>query len=192
MSFPPLQIVVSLGSAWAAHAAGMSPSFGAFLAGLLLAGSPFAVQIRADISPLRSLLVTLFFAGIGMLVDPGWVIRHPWLTASMALLIISIKPLVILGVMKALRYSMGIGLATGLSLGQVGEFSFVLAGIAASTNLMEPDIFKLIVSVTVISLFVTPYLVQAAPALCRVLEGFGRSGQLSRGGEAETGVYPLR
>jgi monovalent cation:H+ antiporter-2, CPA2 family len=169
-----LAIVSALGSSWAAHAAGLSPSFGAFLAGLLLAGSPYAMQIRADISPLRSLLVTLFFAGIGLLVDPLWIVRHPFLTAGTAVLVLALKPLIVLAVMKSLRYGAGIGLATGLALGQVGEFSFVLAGIAASSGLLEPDLFRLVISVTVLTLFVTPYLVQASPSLCRVLEGFGR------------------
>jgi len=168
-----LAMVSATGSAWAAHAAGLSPSFGAFLAGLLLAGSPYAMQIRADISPLRSLLVTLFFAGIGMLVDPAWAVRHPLLILGTAALVLTLKPLIVLAVLKPLRYSAGIGLATGLSLAQVGEFSFVLAGIAAAGGLLQPDLFRLVISVTVLTLFVTPYLVQAAPVFCRAIEGFG-------------------
>ena len=71
-----LAVVVAFGSAWAAHALGLSPALGAFLAGLLLAESPFAVQIRADVGAIRTLFLTLFFASIGMLADPRWIVQH--------------------------------------------------------------------------------------------------------------------
>ncbi len=67
-----LTIAIGAGSAWAAHAIGLSPALGAFIAGMLLAESPFATQIRSDIVSLRTLFVTLFFTSIGMLADPDW------------------------------------------------------------------------------------------------------------------------
>lgn len=169
-----LAIVISLGSAWAAHEAGLSPAFGAFVAGLLLSTCPVAVQVRADIAPLKNLLVTLFFAAIGMLVDPVWIMENQLLTFSMAALVMFIKPLVVLAVLVFLRYGKGVGLATGLCHGQVGEFSFVIAGIAVATGLIEQEMFKLIISTSVITLFFGPYLVKAAPAVSRWTEGIGR------------------
>jgi CPA2 family monovalent cation:H+ antiporter-2 len=71
-----LTIVMALGSTWLAHALGLSPALGAFLAGMLLAESPFAGQIRSDIGSLRTLFVTLFFTSIGMLANPGWFIAN--------------------------------------------------------------------------------------------------------------------
>jgi K+:H+ antiporter len=160
-----LAVVLALGAAWAAHSVGLSPSFGAFLAGLLLAESPFAAQIRSDVAPLRTLLVTLFFAAVGLLVDPGWVVANPLPVLLTAALILLLKPAVIHLIAKSLGYSTGTSLATGLCLAQAGEFSFVLATIAIGAGIIDDELFKLVVSVTVISLLLTPYLVRLAPRL---------------------------
>jgi len=165
-----LAIVMALGSAWAAHEVGLSPSFGAFLAGLLLAESPFATQIRADISPLRTLLVTLFFAAIGMLVNPQWVFQNPVPVLSMFLLVMIAKTAIIYGIVRLLGFSSGIALATGVCLCQIGEFSFVLAKIANFAGIIDNNLFRLTVSVTVLTLLVTPYLVTVAPALASRVE----------------------
>ena len=71
-----LAIAAAMGSAWAAHAIGLSPALGAFIAGMLLAESPFATQIRSDIGSLRTLFVTLFFTSIGMLANPAWLMAN--------------------------------------------------------------------------------------------------------------------
>ncbi|MCF7957231.1 MAG: cation:proton antiporter, partial [Phycisphaerae bacterium] len=71
-----LATVAAIGSAIAAHSLGITPAFGAFLAGVLLAESPFSRQIRADLGALRTLLITLFFAAIGMYGDPGWTLNN--------------------------------------------------------------------------------------------------------------------
>ncbi|HUU29164.1 MAG TPA: cation:proton antiporter [archaeon] len=165
-----LAVVMSVGSALAAHKAGLSPSFGAFLAGLLLAESPFAVQIRSDVASLRTLLVTLFFAAIGMLVNPVWVMRNWALVGGMVALIVIVKPLIVWGIVRPFRFSNGIALATGVCLGQVGEFSFVLAKLAENGGIIDREIFRLVVSGTVLTLFVTPYLVRAAPMLAQWAE----------------------
>jgi len=76
-----LAIVTGVGTAWVSHTLGLSPVLGAFIAGLLLAESPFATQIRADIASVRTLFVTLFFSSIGMLCNPAWVLEH-WATVA--------------------------------------------------------------------------------------------------------------
>jgi len=160
-----LAVVVGLGSAWAAHMIGTSPAVGAFVAGLLLAETPFARQIRADIASLRTLLMTLFFSSIGMLGDPGWVAGH-WvaLSAVVAGIVIG-KPLVIWVLLRAFGRTHRHALSTGMCLGQVGEFSFVLAAVALASGIMNDAQFKLIVAATITTLFLTPYLVAAAPAV---------------------------
>ncbi|MHC4828243.1 MAG: cation:proton antiporter domain-containing protein, partial [Planctomycetota bacterium] len=160
-----LAVVVGLGSAWAAHRIGSSPAVGAFVAGLLLAETPFARQIRADIASLRTLLMTLFFSSIGMLGDPGWVAGN-WaaLSAVVAAIVIG-KPLVIWVLLRAFGRTHRHALGTGMCLGQVGEFSFVLAAVAFGSGIMSDGQFKLIVAATITTLFLTPYLVAAAPAV---------------------------
>ncbi|MHC4966694.1 MAG: cation:proton antiporter [Planctomycetota bacterium] len=160
-----LAIVVGLGSAWAAHRIGSSPAVGAFVAGLLLAETPFAGQIRSDIASLRTLLMTLFFSSIGMLGDPRWVAGN-WVAVTVVVAAIVIgKPLVIWGLLRAFGRTHRHALSTGICLGQVGEFSFVLAAVAVASGIMGDEQFNLIVAATITTLFLTPYLVAAAPAV---------------------------
>ena len=160
-----LAIVTAVGAAWAAHQFGLSPALGAFIAGMLLAESPFATQIRGDVNSLRTLFVTLFFSSIGMLVDPAWAIRH-WalLTVVLAAIVLG-KAALICGVTRLFRSPLGHAVAAGVCLAQVGEFSFVLAEVARDEEVIDEQLFSLIISVTVASLLLTPYLVAAAPRL---------------------------
>jgi CPA2 family monovalent cation:H+ antiporter-2 len=169
-----LAIIMALGSAYAAHAAGLSPAMGALIAGVLLGESPFATQIRADVGSLRTLLVTLFFASIGMLGDPVWVLGHLHLVVATVLMIMVGKIVIIWAIVRSFRYSDGISVGTGLCIAQVGEFSFVLAEIARSRDLIGADIFNLMVSATIVTLFLTPFCVPAAPRVARLVESLRR------------------
>ena len=160
-----LAMVTAVGAAWVSHKLGLSPVLGAFIAGLLLAESPFATQIRADVGPLRTLFVTLFFSSIGMLSNPAWVLDHWPLVASVVVVIVLGKAAVVAGVARLFRSSPGHAVATGVCLCQVGEFSFVLAETARSGSLIDEGLFELIVAATIGTLFLTPYLVALAPRL---------------------------
>ena len=157
-----LAVVMGLGSAWATHRLGLSPALGAFVAGILLAESPFATQIRADVNSLRTLLMTLFFSSIGMLGDPAWVVGN-WTSVLGLVLAITIgKVAVVWAILRFFRQPHTNALAAGICLAQVGEFSFVLAEVARGQIISE-DLFALIVSATIITLFLTPYFVALAP-----------------------------
>ncbi len=175
-----LAVVLALGSAWLAHRFGLSPAIGAFIAGVLLAESPFAVQVRADVGALRALFVTLFFTSIGMLGDPVWIAENGVLIAGTVGLIVVGKTvmttLVVRLFIPKVRHAAGVG----LSLAQVGEFSFVLAQIAFASGVLGDRTFKLFVSVTLVTLFMTPYLVAAGPGFGRLLQGIARLVGLSR------------
>ena len=160
-----LAIVTALGAAWASHKLGLSPALGAFVAGLLLAESPFATQIRADVASLRTLFLTLFFSSIGMLSNPEWVLEHWATVAAVVAAIVGGKAIVVSGVARLFRSAPGHAVATGLCLAQVGEFSFVLAEVARHGGLIDGDLFDLLIASTIGTLFVTPYLVAAAPHL---------------------------
>ncbi|RKZ13295.1 sodium:proton exchanger, partial [bacterium] len=177
-------IVSGLGSGVAAHFAGVSPALGAFVAGMLLAESPFVTQVRADISSLKKLFMTLFFTAMGMLTDPAWI-------ASNALLVVTTVAAVVLGksaiAWAALRI-FGVrgrtALAAGICLGQLGEFSFVLAHIARG-KLLDETAFMLVVSTTVITMGLTPYLVTYSPIIAAHLAGKNASARSSRDEESE-------
>jgi len=167
-----LAIVTAVGTAWVSHTVGLSPVLGAFIAGLLLAESPFATQIRADIASVRTLFVTLFFSSIGMVCHPAWVLEHWTMVAGVVAVIVFGKAIVIFGVGRLFRCSPGHAVATGVCLAQVGEFSFVLAEAARQGELIDSGLFELIVASTIGTLFLTPYLVAVAPHVARAVGRF--------------------
>ena len=167
-----LAIILAFGSAWAAHSLGLSPALGAFLAGMLLAESPFSSQIRADVGSLRTLFVTLFFTSVGMLADPAWFLAH-WIAVLVWLTVVFVgKALIIFGIGVILKMSPVYALAAGITLAQIGEFSFVLATEARNGGLIDEGVFSLAVSVTILSMFLAPYMVTYARPLARALIGF--------------------
>lgn len=157
-----LAIVSGLGSTLLAHEVGISPALGAFVAGLLLGESPFAVQVRADTSSLRTLFVTVFFSSIGMFGDPRWMLENWILLLATVLAIVVGKSVVAWGALRAFGAPAVSALAAGICLGQIGEFSFVLCE-AARGRLISDDVFQLLVSATVVTMLLTPYLVRVAP-----------------------------
>ena len=184
-----LAIIIAFGAAWAAHSLGLSPALGSFLAGMLLAESPFASQIRADIGSLRTLFVTLFFTSVGMLADPRWFLAN-WQEVLVWLgLVFSGKALITFGICVALKMGPAYAMATGITLAQIGEFSFVLATGAKNGGLIDEHIFSLAVSVTILSMFLAPYMVSyARPAGRRVIGLFSPQ---TRRPAAETEDVPL-
>jgi CPA2 family monovalent cation:H+ antiporter-2 len=184
-----LTMVTAVGSAWAAHALGLSPVLGAFVSGVILAESPFATQIRSDITPLKTLFVTLFFSLIGVLINPAWMLEHWIVVMAIVLAVVLGKIIVTSAVARLLRTSPGHSLATGFCLAQVGEFSFMIADVARSGGVINQGLFELMTTVAVVTLMSTPYLVAAAPAAVRRVDGLLDATELrgvehaGRGGE---------
>lgn len=164
-----LAVIICMASAWAAHSAGFSASIGAFLGGVLLAGSTYADQIRADLGPLRTLFATVFFASVGMLADAGWIAAHVGLVLLVTVAIIVGKTVITFGALRAFKVSTIGSIAAGLALAQVGELSFVLLQSAANRNLLEANLVQLLTSASVLTIAVCPILVAAAPSLGRSL-----------------------
>ncbi len=162
-------ILIAIGSTWIAHAVGLSPALGAFLAGMMLAECDYSVQIRSDIGSLRTIFVTLFFTSIGMLANPQWMFYHiHWVVAGLLIMVIG-KTLIIYTIVRFFGYSTLQSLATGITLAQIGEFSFVLAITARNIGLINENIFNWIVSVTIMSIFISPYMVAHASKIAHQL-----------------------
>ncbi|MEJ5169572.1 MAG: cation:proton antiporter [Fimbriimonadales bacterium] len=162
-----LAVVACVGSAWAAHEVGLSPSLGAFLAGMLLAGTPFAVQIRADIGPLRAIFVTLFFTTVGMMVDGKWLVGNLPLVLSVAGLILLVKVVVAYASFRGFRESILTSLAAAIAIGQVGEFSFVLFQTARASGFFEETAHQLMVSASMVTVLATPLLAPQSQRISR-------------------------
>jgi CPA2 family monovalent cation:H+ antiporter-2 len=171
-----LAVVLALGASWTAHRLNLSPALGAFVAGVLLAISPFATQIRADVQPLTTVLVTLFFASVGMLADLRWVIDNAALLAVVVTIIVLGKALIVGLLVWLMGQPLRLGVAAACCLAQVGEFSFVLATIAHGDRpqgpLLSDTAFRTLVTATIMTLVLTPYLVAAAPVLGAACQRF--------------------
>jgi len=157
-----LSVVLAIGSALAAHKLGLSPALGAFMAGMMLAESPFATQIRSDIGGLRIIFITLFFASVGMLGDPVWIAENFIPVLGVTALLLAGKTVIITIVGLIFRLPLRYAFAAGLVLAQVGEFGVVIARVAQSTELIDNHLFRLIVSSTLVTLFITPFLIRKA------------------------------
>lgn len=162
-----LALVMAMGAAWLAQRLGLSPALGAFVAGVLLGASPFAVQIRADVEPVKTILVTVFFAAVGMFGDAVWFVQNLGLVTAVVVAIVIGKALLTFIAVRLCRGQFQFAGATALCLAQVGEFSFVLATIAlgegAGNAILSETVFRAMTSATIVSLLITPYLIMAAP-----------------------------
>ena len=188
-----LTMVTAVGSAWAAHALGLSPVLGAFVAGVILAESPFATQIRSDITPLKTLFMTLFFSSIGVLINPAWMLEHWAAVVAIVAAVVGGKIIVTSAVARLLRTSPGHSVATGFCLAQVGEFSFMIADVARSGGVINQGLFELMTTVTVVTLMLTPYMVTMASGVVRRVDGLSDAGTVHGPGKSGAqGEIPVR
>jgi CPA2 family monovalent cation:H+ antiporter-2 len=166
-------VVCAVGSALGAAAAGLSPALGAFVAGVLLGGSPFATQVRAEVAPLRTILITLFFAAVGLAGDPAWAWQNLGISLLAIAAIIVVKALLVFAIARTLRHPAGTAAAAALCLAQIGEFSFVIAEVARAGGVLSTPLHQLVVTATIGSLAVAPFLIRLAPRVA-TRNGSGR------------------
>ncbi len=162
--------IISIGSAWTAHRIGISPATGAFIAGMLLGSSKFSTQIRADVAPLKIIFLTLFFGSVGMVANPYWIANNFLLVISLTALVMAFKTIFTTGIFRFCCNTFSVAVASGLCISQIGEFAFVLSSIAYKAHALATDLYQLIVSVIIASIFVSPFIVKAAPIVGLKLE----------------------
>jgi CPA2 family monovalent cation:H+ antiporter-2 len=157
-------LALALGVAWAAYAFfGASFALGAFLGGLALNGSRFSHKVAEDSLPLRDTFAVLFFVAVGMLFDPGVVLRQPLLLAALVLVVIvgktalAVLPMRIMGQSPAATWLIALGTA------QIGEFSFVLAGMGRSLGVVSQESYNLILAAALITIALNPFLLRFVP-----------------------------
>ncbi|WP_423603974.1 cation:proton antiporter [Sphingomonas sp. MS122] len=140
------------------QALGLSPALGAFVAGVMLADSPYRHELEADIEPFRSILLGLFFLSVGMLLDLTAIAERPLFVVAMALALIATKAVVIFGLGLAFRMGWRQALGLGLLLSQGGEFAFVLFAQAQEALLIAPEGVSVFSAVVTLSMATTPFL----------------------------------
>ncbi len=151
-------------------AAGLSPELGAFLAGVLLAGTEYSHEIEVDIEPFKGLLLGLFFMTVGMGIDFSLVADQAfWLVASVVGLF-AIKAMITGGICLAFGLPRHVAVEAGLLLGQAGEFAFVVVGLAISLDVMPRDTGQFMLIVAGFSMLVTPLVAAAGRRAGAALE----------------------
>ena len=155
-------VLVCLGTAWLSSVAGLSLALGALIAGLVISESELSHQVVAEMLPLRDCFSGIFFISIGMLLNPE-VLKQDWLTPLLELLLmVSIKTLVVLMIFRWLYRSLRLGIVLGLSLAQIGEFSFILAKAGIGHNLLSAAEEQTFLAASILSMIATPFLIQSA------------------------------
>jgi len=140
---------------------GLSTALGAFIAGVMLADSPYRHELEANVEPFRSILLGLFFLTVGMMLDLGAIAERPGFVAMMAVALIATKAAVILLIGLAFKMSWRAALALGLLLSQGGEFGFVLFAQASKALLIDPEAASLFGAIVTLSMASTPFLMAA-------------------------------
>jgi len=150
-------LAVALGIAYgSAQLFDVSFALGAFFAGLILSESAFSQRAAADSLPLQNAFAVLFFVSVGMLFDPSIVWRQPMEVLAVLLLILIGKSLVALGIVMVFGYPISTGLMVSASLAQVGEFSFILAGLGITYGLLPTEGRDLILAGALLSITLNP------------------------------------
>jgi CPA2 family monovalent cation:H+ antiporter-2 len=158
-------VALALGTAVVTQFAGLSLAFGAFLAGLVVAESDYRTQVVAESLPLRDLFASLFFVSVGMLINPTTLLTQAGLLALVSAVVILGKVGIVAGIVLALGMPGRVALLTGLSLAQVGEFSFVLARLGVDDGAIPSSLFDLTLATALVTIVLTPSLIKVAPVL---------------------------
>ncbi|PSO52282.1 MAG: sodium:calcium exchanger [Cyanobacteria bacterium QH_9_48_43] len=144
---------------------GLSIEMGAFVAGLMISEAEYADQTLSYVEPLRDVFAALFFAAIGMLIDPVFLWQNLELILGLVCLVIIGKSLIFTPLVRLFGYSWRTAITIGLGLAQIGEFSFVLASEGQALGLVSRQVYLLILGTTALTLVVTPFVMQLVPRL---------------------------
>lgn len=195
--FVAVGLFTVLAAASLMHALGLSAALGAFVAGVMLADSPYRHEIESDVEPFRSILLGMFFVAVGMVLDIGVIAADPLFIIGAALLLVAIKTALITGIARLFGMDLTNAFGLGLLLSQGGEFGFVLFSQARDALLIEPQAATMFSAIVTVSMMTTPFLLglarrfemlrpkreetldgpEAAPPARAIIVGYGRFGQ---------------
>jgi len=196
--FVAIGLFAVLASASLMHALHLSTALGAFIAGVMLADSPYRHEIESDVEPFRTILLGLFFVAVGMVLDVGVIARTPFFIIGMALALVAVKVVIIAPIALLFGVPRNQALALGLLLSQGGEFAFVLFAQAQAALLIAPAAASTFSAIVTVSMMTTPFLLmiadrlefangkedgagldgpERAPRAAAIIVGYGRFGQ---------------
>ncbi len=165
-------MLLLFGTAYLTNLAGVSLALGAFITGIILSESEFNRQVFADALPLRDIFNSLFFISIGLLLNLDIVFENAGLFAVIVVSIIIIKSIIIIIPLVAFKYPFRTGLIAGLLLGQVGEFSFVLALVGLDYGIIDSELYNAFLAASIFTLMIVPVLAYFIP---RIIDTYSAS-----------------
>lgn len=156
--FVAFSLLLVISVSMAMQAVGLSMALGTFLAGVLLADSEYRYELRLDIEPVKGLLLGLFFIAVGMSVNLSLLANSPATILGFAVLAVSIKILILFSLSKLFKYSMRDALLYGVTLSQIGEFAFVIFGVALAQQSITSETYNMLNAIVAVSMLITPLL----------------------------------
>ena len=186
-----------IGAATLMHELGLSVALGAFVAGVMLAESPYRHELESDVEPFRSILLGLFFLSVGMMLDLELIAERPLFVLGVAAAVIATKTVLIGALTRTFGCPWPLAMRLGLLLSQAGEFGFVIFAQATAAQLITPESSSLFSAVVTVSMASTPFLMrlidflerredrrrddldgpEMSPETTAIVVGYGRFGQ---------------
>ena len=162
-------LMVTMFFSYLTHLAGLSYALGAFLAGMLISETRYRYQVESDIASFRDILLGLFFISVGMMLNLSIFVEYLWIILTIFLGYSLFKATLITFLTRLFKYELGVGIRTGIILGQAGEFSFVILALAKEQNIIGGDILQIILSVCLLSMICAPFLIPYNGRIARFL-----------------------
>ncbi|MBF1999294.1 MAG: cation:proton antiporter [Synechococcales cyanobacterium M58_A2018_015] len=163
-------LLLCLGIALVTSGLGLGVEMGAFVAGLMVSNVEYADHALDRVLPMRDVFATLFFASIGLLMDPDFLLENSWVLVGLVSVTMIGKAVIAALVVRLFGYPLKTALTVGLGINQIGEFSFVLAGVAQRGGFFTDRLYGLIVGTTAATLLLTPFVLRVTPHLLLALE----------------------
>ncbi len=165
-------IVLGFAVAWLTSIFGLSLALGAFIGGLIISESQYSEQAFGNIIPFRDVFTSFFFISVGMLLDLNFLVDNPFLVLLVTLGVIFAKTFIAGFVAFVMGYPFRTTVILGLTLSQIGEFSFILSKIGIDNQLFSQNSYQIFLSVTVLSIAFTPFIINLAPNLANLILRF--------------------
>jgi CPA2 family monovalent cation:H+ antiporter-2 len=164
-------VAIAAGMAVLGQFAGVSFALGAFVGGLVVSESDYSSNVLDEVIPIRDVFASLFFVSIGMLMNPAFLVSH-LLEISVLVVGILVGKFAIAGVVVRLfGYPADVALRTALLLAQIGEFSFVLAGVGLHSGVIDDELYSVVLAAALVTLLINPIVVNNSDRIVEMVEG---------------------
>ena len=149
-------VALCFGAAAISGLLGLSAAYGAFVAGLVIGNSNLKDKVFHEVKPIQAVLMMVFFLSIGLLIDLNYIWQNLGAVLTILFMVTVFKTMLNIGIIRVLGQPWPVAVVAGISLAQIGEFSFLLAGVAAVSGVIPDETSRLVVAVTVLSLLMSP------------------------------------